>query len=1178
MNDHGDKTNEGRSADDQFQEVTSDPEKRSRTLSRKGLQYAIEEKRRQTNTIHERLRGVIRSIEGANNSRISDSVLSDLVTTAEQSLYEQDKCNYVEDKTPLTSEQLTLNHAYVLIDEIKIGQSNKLLETRSRKSRHSHRSRSLSSTSTTSSAARIKALAEAAAARENAEYERIIAEKEHARSEREAELERNRQQERAQHDRDLAMLAANRKVAVADAKLKAIELAIEEQEIEERGEIPGIPHAKTEERTLNWVHSNPNSVTQSLPQKFETKCQPEILKVKDEGRELNWVPSKLASEVPLIKNEVPQQNFPMSKFSEVPRVNTDRHTPSQPFVASTPIRETSASHLIETLTFSNKQLVAGLARQNLPKCHPDTFSGDPTIFHPWKMAFKAMISDAEVSPVNEINYLRSFTSGEPQRLVDNYRKRQQLDPSALLKNLWEELERRFGSPAVITNTLLERMHETAAFSDNENLKLQEFADLCADIESQIAYLPGLAYLNFPNAIQPIVEKLPPSLRGKWEKEIANHYEKNAGAYPGFMVFSKVVQNQAKIKNNPNVHIGAKLTPVLTLTPSRGALNGRALNTNTRPADNGLQSPPEREETAVKRCPFHERTGHSLEECIAFRAKTFEEKNEWIWNNRLCFRCFSGDHQAHNCKQQIKCNTCGDNRHPMLLHKEKPWTNARSNETVNAQCTAVCSTSSGGTSCSKVLLVDVFLKDKSYLVRRVYAIIDEQSNSSLISSELVDELGVLGPQEKYYLSTCTSEKEIKYGRRVTGVSIQSPSGTGFQLPTLIECDSIPQDKHEIPTPEMARRFPHLQEIANEIPPYDSNADVHLLIGRDAPELLKVREFRNGPKGAPWAQRLTLGWTITGQMCLDFAGGPVHALVRRTNLRSANEITSLEVHPCQQTESYELVPCPNRFKIMESLSEQEERLRENIFHTSREDNETSLSCEDRKFLETMETGIHKNETGHWEMPLPFRRTEVRMPSNLSQSVNRLNGLLRMLKKKPQMEKDYLAFMEKILSKGHASPVPQVDVKSESQSGKVWYLPHFGVYHPKKPTQIRVVFDSSAEFEGVSLNKELLSGPDMMNSLLGVLIRFRRENTAVMCDVEQMFHSFHVNPSHRDFLRFLWFEDNVIGKPIIEYRMNVHLFGNGPSPAVATFGLRKTAVDGEESTTDWLRFPPLSKPLTL
>lgn len=67
--------------------------------------------------------------------------------------------------------------------------------------------------------------------------------------------------------------------------------------------------------------------------------------------------------------------------------------------------------------------------------------------------------------------------------------------------------------------------------------------------------------------------------------------------------------------------------------------------------------------------------------------------------------------------------------------------------------------------------------------------------------------------------------------------------------------------------------------------------------------------------------------------------------------------------------------------------------------------------------------------------------------------------------------------------------------------------------------------------------------------------------MCDIEQMFYSFYVNPVHRDYLRFLWFQDNKPQKPIIEYRMNVHLFGNGPIPAVATFGLRKTALEGAE-----------------
>ena len=70
--------------------------------------------------------------------------------------------------------------------------------------------------------------------------------------------------------------------------------------------------------------------------------------------------------------------------------------------------------------------------------------------------------------------------------------------------------------------------------------------------------------------------------------------------------------------------------------------------------------------------------------------------------------------------------------------------------------------------------------------------------------------------------------------------------------------------------------------------------------------------------------------------------MHALVRRTNLRLVNEIASLELRPSQsEMESLELVPCPNRFKIKESLTEREERLMENIFHTSQEDNVTSLS---------------------------------------------------------------------------------------------------------------------------------------------------------------------------------------------------------------------------------------------
>ena len=67
------------------------------------------------------------------------------------------------------------------------------------------------------------------------------------------------------------------------------------------------------------------------------------------------------------------------------------------------------------------------------------------------------------------------------------------------------------------------------------------------------------------------------------------------------------------------------------------------------------------------------------------------------------------------------------------------------------------------------------------------------------------------------------------------------------------------------------------------------------------------------------------------------------------------------------------------------------------------------------------------------------------------------------------------------------------------KIWYLPHFGIYHPKKSTQILVVFDSSAEYKGTSLNKELLSGPDVLNNLHGIMIRFSQETIGVTCDIE-------------------------------------------------------------------------------
>ena len=131
------------------------------------------------------------------------------------------------------------------------------------------------------------------------------------------------------------------------------------------------------------------------------------------------------------------------------------------------------------------------------------------------------------------------------------------------------------------------------------------------------------------------------------------------------------------------------------------------------------------------------------------------------------------------------------------------------------------------------------------------------------------------------------------------------------------------------------------------------------------------------------------------------------------------------------------------------------------------------------------------------------------------------------------------------------------SHDVTGKVWVTPHFGVYNKEKG-KWRVVQDYSVRYTGRCLNDELLQGPDMINSLTGVLLRFRKEPVTLMGDIETMYHQVFVPESQRCFLRFLWWPDgNILGNPV-DHEMCVHPFGAVSSGGCANFTLKKTASD--------------------
>ena len=192
------------------------------------------------------------------------------------------------------------------------------------------------------------------------------------------------------------------------------------------------------------------------------------------------------------------------------------------------------------------------------------------------------------------------------------------------------------------------------------------------------------------------------------------------------------------------------------------------------------------------------------------------------------------------------------------------------------------------------------------------------------------------------------------------------------------------------------------------------------------------------------------------------------------------------------------------------------------------------------------------------MPWRPVAPNLSSNYPQVLIRLEQVKRKFEKNARFRQQYTEVLDGYICKGHARKVKSID------SNVQFFLSH-GVFHPQEPNKLRVVFDCAAKFHGRSLNDELLSGPDLMNNLVGVLFRFRVGKVAFACDIESMFHQIRMPISDQRFLGFLWWtKGDVSLKPEV-YCMTVRLFGAKSSPSCASFALLQTAEDNSNEFDD-------------
>ncbi|XP_061166393.1 uncharacterized protein LOC133175314 [Saccostrea echinata] len=796
------------------------------------------------------------------------------------------------------------------------------------------------------------------------------------------------------------------------------------------------------------------------------------------------------------------------------------------------------------------------------------FNDDPGRYLTWKYSFMNVMSEISATTLEHLDLLVNHLGPESRIQAENIRATNSRNPEKAVKNIWERLDREYGSAETIELSLKQRIDNFVALTDSDRKKFLDLSDLAAEVESvkcDHVFGTAFSYYDTSSGINEFVRKLPKRFREKWASECDRYKMNNYVSQVPFSVFTKFLRDLARVRNDPSLmfetsstntgHGNTQPAQQRSKTGLRNSYRQTSVSTRKTDITTDLNS------SIVKMsCPIHgTNSSHSLKDCMKFRGKSLKERKDFLYKNGYCLKCCgSRRHLRKNCRESVKCDTCGSADHVTILHPEPESRKSNEGEQSRAShegeqsrvshegeklqlstyCTKVCGTQySTSKSCAKILPVYVYPVGEEHRARKVYCMIDDQSNKSLATSAFFDAFGECGRETEYILSSC-SGKSVSSGRRASGYVVKSVDGScTLSLPYVIECNDIPNNRHEIPSPAVADNYTHLHDIAPFIPDIDDVSGIELLIGRDLVTAHHVLDQRVGEEGLPYGQKLPLGWVIIGDVCL----GKVH----QPEVISVNKTSVL-----MNGRSTHLLPCENEFLVEE----------EPIFQRIPGDEKPGLSIEDRKFLDIMDAGFQRTSDGQWQAPLPFRDCRPVLPDNKSLALRRARSLDISLRCNNLKREQVREFMERLFMNRHAELAPGLPLSLER-----WYLPMFAVYHPKKPDNVRIVFDSSAKFQNVSLNSVLLQGPDLCNSLLGVLLRFRREKIAVTMDVEQMFHNFKVPEDQRRYLRFLWHLDNDLDQPLVDFQMTVHVFGNRPSPAVATFGLRKVVEGSSEDIRD-------------
>jgi len=741
----------------------------------------------------------------------------------------------------------------------------------------------------------------------------------------------------------------------------------------------------------------------------------------------------------------------------------------------------------------------------LPKIELIKFSGELKDWLGFWAQFQKIHEDPSLHPSDKFHYLsQAMQNGtEAKELVKSYPASADNYPKVI-----ESLKEHYGNTNLLLQVYIRELLSLVIINVTGKDKMP-LEKMYLKIES---HLRALATLNMATAdpatwLFPLVESsLPEEVLRAWQRSPLSKKDGNLEV-PKKTVLDYLMEFiKSEVQSEQRINI-ARAGFSSELDSKQSKVNSR----NKKMRDEVPTSQSLYSDSKSTACLFCGKSNHVSAECYKAAKMSSEDRNKKIKESQACFKCFKRGHRYNDCRGKMICSNCKGNHYTMMCRgklnsSEQVQSVAEEVKKLQVDSTIVnaCQSARDGLVLMKTVRANLVNSDRHKLSVRI--LFDEGSNRSFIKTSTAANMMCPVIEEFEFETTLFGgNKTVSRLKKKFKVSIQSLDRKFQGEFPFINEDIICGNCPVVPKGPWLKELSDQKIYVNDIS--SDNPEIEILIGSNLwGQFMTGRMFKL--KNGLIAVESVFGWTLSGEI---------------SSKPSSSNCTSAVISMLTQGEK--------------SLSEMWELETIGI-----KDSAEKLSQEDhdQKVKDDFKKNIARALDGRYEVKLPWVDESIHIPDNKRVCEKRLASTTRKL-----LSEDLFVTYDKIFQGWEEEGLIE---KLHVHSNLGHYLPHHRVLKPEsKTTPVRPVFDASCKVgSNPSLNDILERGPNMLELIPSILLRFREKEVGVISDIRKAFQMISVAEADKNFQKFLWWEN---GKPdvMIEYRHNRVVFGLNCSPFI-------------------------------